>query len=63
MIRNDVEQLGSDQAYMDDLWNQQIADRARAEGNRNFDWSTFKKVDISAQPMPEVENSGTSQGE
>ena len=63
MIRNDVEQLGSDQAYMDNLWNQQIADRARAEGNRNFDWSTFKKVNISAQPMPEVENSGTSQGE
>lgn len=61
MIRNDVEQLGSDQAFMDDQWNRQIADRARADGNRSFDWDNFHQIPISAQPMPEVENSGTSQ--
>ena len=61
MIRNDVEQLGSDRDFMDSLWDKQIADRAEANGHRNFDWNTFHPVAIAAQPMPEVENAGTSQ--
>ena len=61
MIRNDVEQLGSDREYMDSLWDKQISEGEAANGYRNFDWTTFHKVPIAAQPMPEVENSGTSQ--
>lgn len=61
MIRNDVEQLGSDRDFMDSLWDKQIADRAEANGHRSFDWNTFHPVAIAAQPMPEVENAGTSQ--
>lgn len=61
MIRNDVEQLGADRDFMDSLWDKQIADRAEANGHRSFDWNTFHPVAIAAQPMPEVENAGTSQ--
>ena len=61
MIRNDVEQLGSDKAANDAAWNQGLQDRARASGSDEFDWSRFKPVKISAKPMPEVENEGLSQ--
>ena len=60
MIRDDVEQLGSDQEKQDELWNRRISDHARAHGYRNFDWNTFEPVKIASETIPEVENEGVS---
>ena len=60
MIRDDVEQLGSDKEIMDQKWNRNISDHARAHGYRSFDWNTFQSVPIASETVPEVENEGTS---
>ena len=60
MIRDDVEQLGSDKEIMDQKWNRNISDHARAHGYRSFDWNTFQPVPIASETVPEVENEGTS---
>lgn len=60
MIRDDVEQLGSDREIMDQKWNRNISDHARAHGYRSFDWNTFQPVPIASETVPKVENEGTS---
>ena len=55
MIRDDKEQLGESKKEMDEAWNAKIT-----EGNHSYDWSQYHPVQLSAAPMPEVENVGLS---